>query len=77
MKITVVGSNGMAGHMITNYLKRCGHTVTAINRTQLDVEKHSVDSFFDLLDTDFLINAVGLLVKDCLNRPDRAAVINS
>jgi dTDP-4-dehydrorhamnose reductase len=77
MKITVVGSNGMAGHLITNYLRRCGHTVTAIDRTQLDVEKHSADSFFDSLDTDFLINAVGLLVKDCLDRPDRAAVINS
>jgi dTDP-4-dehydrorhamnose reductase len=77
MKVTVVGSRGMAGHMIVDYLRRCGHTVTSVDRTQLDIEQQKVDSFFDLLDADFLVNAVGLLVKDCLDRPDRAAVINS
>jgi dTDP-4-dehydrorhamnose reductase len=77
MKITVVGSGGMAGHMIADYLRRSGHAVTAVNRTQLDIERQSVDSFFDSLDADFVVNAVGLLVKDCLDRPDRAAKINA
>lgn len=77
MKITVVGSRGMAGHVIVDYLRRSGHVVTTVDRTQLDVEKQSVDSFFESLDADFVINAIGLLVKDCIDRPDRAAVINS
>lgn len=76
MKITVVGSRGMAGHVIVNYLEQQGHTITAVDRTQLDIES-DVDHFFDLLDADFVVNAVGLLVKDCIDRPDRAAVVNA
>lgn len=77
MKVTVVGSRGMAGHVIADYLKQCGHTVTTVDRTQLDIEQQSVDNFFDSLDADFLINAIGLLVKDCIDRPDRAMVVNA
>jgi dTDP-4-dehydrorhamnose reductase len=77
MKVTVVGSRGMAGHMIADYLQRNGHTVTTVDRSHLDIEQHNVDQFFDQLDADFLINAVGLLVKDCLDRPDRAATVNA
>jgi len=77
MKVTVVGSRGMAGHMIVDYLRRNNHTVTAIDRSQLDVEHHSVDRFFDTLNADFVVNTVGLLVKDCLDRPDRAIAINA
>jgi dTDP-4-dehydrorhamnose reductase len=77
MKITVVGSRGMAGHVIVKYLEQQGHTVTAVDRTVLDVEHGNVDQFFETLDADFVVNAVGLLVKDCVDRPDRAVVINS
>lgn len=76
MKVTVVGSRGMAGHMIVKYLEQQGHTVTAVNRTQLDIEG-SVDHFFETLDADFVVNAIGLLVKDCIDRPDRAITINA
>jgi len=77
MKVTVIGSRGMAGHMIVDYLRRCNHSVTAVDRTQLDIEKDDADSLFDNLDADIVINAVGLLVKDCADRPDRAALINA
>jgi len=77
MKVTVVGSRGMAGHMIVDYLRRNNHKVTAIDRAHLDVEQHNVDQFFNTLDADFVVNAVGLLVKDCLDRPDRAIAINA
>jgi dTDP-4-dehydrorhamnose reductase len=77
MKVTVVGSRGMAGHMIVDYLGKQGHSVTTVDRSQLDIEKNNVDQFFDQLDADFVINAVGLLVKDCVDRPDRAIAINS
>jgi dTDP-4-dehydrorhamnose reductase len=77
MRITVVGSRGMAGHVIVKYLEQQGHTVTAVDRTVLDIENDNVDQFFENLDADFVVNAIGLLVKDCIDRPDRAAVINS
>ena len=77
MKVTVVGSRGMAGHVIVKYLEQQGHQVTAVDRSVLDIEHNNVDQFFDSLDADFVINAIGLLVKDCLDRPDRAITINS
>jgi dTDP-4-dehydrorhamnose reductase len=77
MKITVIGSRGMAGHVIVKHLEQQGHTVTAVDRSVLDIEHDNVDQFFDSLDADFVVNAIGLLVKDCNDRPDRAIIINS
>jgi dTDP-4-dehydrorhamnose reductase len=68
----------MAGHVIVKYLEQQGHTVSAVDRTKLDIENPlSVVEFFDDLDCDFVVNAIGLLVAPSLARPDRAAVINS
>ena len=77
MRVTVVGSRGMAGHVIVKYLEQQGHTVSAVDRTVLDVEHGNVEQFFKTLDADFVVNAVGLLVKDCIDRPDRAITINA
>lgn len=78
MRITVLGANGMAGHVVTSYLSQQGHEVDAVDRTRLDVENPiSVMAFFDQLDTDFVVNCIGLLVQPCIQRPDRASVINS
>jgi dTDP-4-dehydrorhamnose reductase len=84
MKLLVVGSNGMAGHIITKYLKQKGHTVVTVARDNadysVDIENtESVKSLFNNLENnfDFVINCIGLLVKDSIDRPDRAAIINS
>ena len=78
MRVTVIGSQGMAGHVIVRYLRQQGHHVDAVDRSKLDVENPVMAmSFFDNLKTDFVVNAVGLLVADSLARPDRAVVINS
>jgi dTDP-4-dehydrorhamnose reductase len=78
MRITVLGANGMAGHAVASYLGQQGHEVDAVDRTRLDVENPiSVMAFFDQLDTDFVVNCIGLLVQPCIQRPDRASVINS
>jgi dTDP-4-dehydrorhamnose reductase len=84
MKILVVGSHGMAGHVITKYLSQQGHTVSTVARNNatytLDIENIGLTSlFFDEIknDFDFIINCIGLLVKDSNDRPDRAAIINS
>jgi dTDP-4-dehydrorhamnose reductase len=78
MKISVLGANGMAGHVVASYLRQQGHEVDAVDRTRLDVENPvSVVAFFDQLDTNFVVNCIGLLVQPCIQRPDRASVINS
>jgi dTDP-4-dehydrorhamnose reductase len=78
MKITVLGANGMAGHVVASYLGQQGHEVDAVDRIRLDVENPiSVVAFFDQLNTDFVVNCIGLLVQPCIQRPDRASVINS
>lgn len=84
MKILVVGSRGMAGHVVTQYLKEQGHDIQTLARSNatysLDIENTVITkSFFNESknDFDFIINCIGLLVKDSNDRPDRAAVINS
>lgn len=81
MKILVVGSNGMAGHVVVKYLTQQGHTVETCARSQatyiLDIEKtliilkNLVDKKFD-----FIINCAGILVSDSNNNPARAALVN-
>lgn len=78
MKITVFGGKGMAGHMIVAYLQQQGHTVTALDRSHVDVENpKEVHAVLRAVDADFVINCVGLLVKESNEHPDRAALINS
>lgn len=84
MKMLVVGSAGMAGHIVEKYLAQQGHTVSTVARTgatfNLDIEDtgRTIEFFSQIKnDFDFIINCVGLLVKDSIDRPDRAAVINS
>jgi len=84
MKILVLGSNGMAGHMIVKYLST-HHDVTTVARSNadhcLDIEnKQQVENFLAELQSksfDFVINCMGLLVQDSIQRPDRATIINS
>jgi len=82
MKVTLFGSNGMAGHVITRYLKSKGHTVFTVARANadyiLDIENcRAVDDFLTGMDCgNFIVNCIGLLVKDSIARPDRAAWIN-
>lgn len=79
-RVLVFGSNGMAGHVVARYLEQQGHEVVGIARDQLDIEKRwQVTDFFSRADSkaDFVVNCIGLLVKDCIDRPDRAVLINS
>lgn len=82
MKILVIGSHGMAGHVITQYLKQQGHDVSTIARSNADLIM-DVENFAEAQRLkevahmfDFVINCIGLLVKDSNDRPDRAALIN-
>jgi dTDP-4-dehydrorhamnose reductase len=85
MNIAVLGAHGMAGHVISKYLKSKGHSVVDVARTDTRItadfeDRCSVDQMLDQLrleHVDYVINCVGLLVKDSIDRPDRAACLNS
>ena len=83
MNILVLGSNGMAGHIITKYLIGKGYNVVTFARSNADItidieDQSTTIEFFNSIknEYDFIINCIGLLVKDSINRPDRAAIVN-
>jgi dTDP-4-dehydrorhamnose reductase len=83
--IIVLGSKGMAGHVIADYLKLKGYPVTTVARDSADIiadfeNKADVDFVIKRikeLNGTFVINCVGLLVRDSINRPDRAIILNA
>jgi len=83
MKILVLGSNGMAGHMISKYLKATGYQVETLAKNNadfsVDIENlnESKAFFCGLQRYDFIINCIGLLVKDSQQNQSRAIYINS
>jgi dTDP-4-dehydrorhamnose reductase len=84
MKVLIFGANGMAGHLISSYLKKAGVSVSTVARSNadycLDIENVNITrKFLEEVsqDYDYIINCIGLLVKDSISRPDRAILINS
>ena len=84
MKILILGSNGMAGHVVTRYLKEKNYEVQTLARDNadfcVDIEnRDQLDKFFNSSDStcDFLINCIGLLVGDANKDAAKAAYINS
>lgn len=80
MKILVLGSNGMAGHMITRYLKGKDYDVETVARSNAtyvyDIEKKKPD-FLYAINPDFIINCIGVLVQESETYPSRAIYVNS
>lgn len=82
MKVAIFGSNGMAGHVITKYLKQQNIDVITVARDRSDLicdieNLKNVDfTLSHLTDYDFVINCIGLLVKDSIDNPGRAVWIN-
>lgn len=86
MRFLVLGCNGMAGHMISLYLKEQGHQVTGFAR----IKSYLVDSVTgDATDMEFIkkligvdkydsiINCIGLLNQFAENNHDTAVYLNS
>ena len=72
MKFLVLGSTGMAGHMISQYLLDSGHSVTKLARRQtmfvadavMDVTKtKDITSYIRNGGFDYIINCIGILNK--------------
>lgn len=86
MKILVLGATGMAGHIISIYLKEAGHEVTAFSRREF---KYCNSINGDITDFEFLktvikegkydavINAIGILNQDAEDNKSLAVLLNS
>lgn len=86
MTYIVLGASGMAGHIVTTFLRESGHEVFGLSsRTRLDESTALVDVFdrSSLVDflrehpADIVVNCIGALVQDSLTHPDRAAYLNA
>lgn len=86
MRFFVLGVNGMAGHIISLYLKEKGHEVTGFdlkksehiktvvgNAKDIDLIKNTIENG----DFDYIINAIGLLNQVAEDRKADAVFLNS
>ena len=86
MKILVLGASGMAGHVISLYLREQGHDVdTTASTKKLDAATQLIDvrdggtlqAFLKLNAYDAVVNCVGILVKQSEQDKPAAIYINS
>jgi len=86
MKILVLGSSGMAGHMIADYLERENYDITRLSGKKkatrdtliLDItNKSSFEEFLRNDHFDVIINAIGILVKQSNDQKYLATYVNS
>lgn len=86
LKVLVLGSTGMAGHVVTLHLmENSAFEVTNLShRKELNdrtviMDLENIKAFEDFLDTqhlDVVVNCVGILNRHAENRKDRAALLN-
>lgn len=86
MKFLVLGSSGMAGHMISIYLLEKGHKVYTFSRMNFPYGENILGDAIDVnflndtllnLEFDVVINAIGILNEDCNKNKAYAVFINS
>lgn len=89
MRIAVLGSTGMAGSMVSHYLKQKGHEVTRFAKQPLTgffdklLNVHNKDQMNNFVEhillyaPDAIINCIGYLVKDSDKNPAEAIFLNS
>jgi len=86
MKILVLGSNGMAGHLITLYLCERGHSVTTFSRHLSPFGNSIIGDAFNIQNLrrvllsdnfDAVVNCIGILTGKADERPQDAVFINS
>jgi dTDP-4-dehydrorhamnose reductase len=87
-RILVIGSKGMAGHMIYQYLKtiREYHVADISRNNAYFLSTYTIVDIIDftalqhVLQTekpDVVINCIGILIQDAEKNPDRAILLNS
>lgn len=85
-KILVLGSTGMAGHLITIYFVEKGYDVTALSTTPFPYGNNIICDVFEvekfskiILDGNYdaIINCIGLLNQVAEDNKDKAVFLNS
>ena len=85
-KLLVLGSTGMAGHLITLYFVEKGYDVTALSTTPFPYSKNIICDVFEkekfskiILNGDYdaIINCIGLLNQVAEDNKDKAVYLNS
>ena len=86
-KILILGSVGMAGHVVKNHLRDSGkYIIGELARTvspskftyAIDVtDLTSLDQVITEFKPDVIINCIGVLNKDAEDNPDKAVLLNS
>lgn len=87
IKVLIFGSNGMAGHLISDYLSLDPlYDIIRVARDQLrkktdfiiDVSDFiAVEKLISDIKPNYIINAIGILNIDAENNPDKAVLMNS
>lgn len=84
MKVLVLGSEGMLGHVVKLYFQEQGHTVRGTSRSgsedyTLDVTKNlsDIEVFVDDFKPDTVINCIGILNKVAEEHKALAVMVNS
>lgn len=84
MKVLVLGSEGMLGHVVKLYFQEQGHAVRGTSRTgdedyTLDVTKNlsDIEAFVDDFMPDAIINCIGILNKVAEENKSLAVMVNS
>jgi len=86
MKFLVIGCNGMAGHMISLYLKEQGHDVTGYARSESKYVKTVIGDASDFIrvkdvirkgNYDTVINCIGILNQFAENDHANAVILNA
>lgn len=85
MKVLVLGSGGMLGHVVSGYLQSKGHTVKGTSRAG-GVDSYAFDAmeniealaeFIDDFNPDAIINCIGILNKVAEENKSLAVMVNS
>ncbi|WP_051190483.1 dTDP-4-dehydrorhamnose reductase family protein [Kaistella palustris] len=86
-KVLIIGTKGMAGHMIFNYLKETAsfevfgiarNIPNAENIFNIDVSNtEELKKIFEDIKFDYVINCIGILNKDAEDHPSKAIWFNS
>jgi len=86
-KVLVLGSTGLIGHQVHNYLKNsCNYNLVNIsfrNKLQKDTiladarNETEFDSYIKKIRPDFIINCIGVLISHSKNFPEDAISLNA
>ena len=86
-KILILGSRGMAGHVLATYFSEKGtYDVYTTSRESENNDKHFALDIFNteklkevlqIVSPDFVVLCIGLLIKDSEENPDKAIFLNS